>query len=163
MGCKRIAHIRGPKNSAGNGRYKGYKKALSGHGLAMNEAYVVDGKAADVDGQHTGAAATAALLKLRHKPDGIFCFNDPLALGALKMLLERKVRVPEDVALIGCGNIHYDDSFRVPLSSIDQQSHQIGKQAALLALDLIKSKEKGLTRQVLFEPTVVIRASSRRG
>lgn len=163
MGCKRIAHIRGPKNSTGNGRYKGYKKALSRHGLTINEAYVVDGKAADVDGQHTGAEATAALLKLRNKPDGIFCFNDPLALGALKMLLERKVRIPEDVALIGCGNIHYDDSFRVPLSSIDQQSHQIGKQAALLALDLIKSKEQGLTRQVLFEPTVVIRASSRRG
>jgi LacI family transcriptional regulator len=162
MGCKRIAHIRGPKNSTGNGRYKGYKKALARHGITMNEAYVVDGKAADVDGENNGAAATAALLKLRHKPDGIFCFNDPLALGALKILLERKVRIPEEIALIGCGNIHYDDSFRVPLSSIDQQSHQIGKQAALLALDLIKSKDRGLTRQVLLDPTVVIRSSSRR-
>jgi len=162
MGCKKIAHIRGPRTSTGNGRYNGYKKALSRHGLPMNEAYIVDGKAADVNGQHTGAVATAALLKLRHKPDGIFCFNDPLALGALKMLLERNIRIPEDVALIGCGNIHYDDSFRVPLSSIDQQSHQIGKQAALLALELIKSRNRGLTRQVLLDPAIVIRASSRR-
>ena len=162
VGCKRIAHIRGPKNSTGNGRFRGYKKALSQYGIGFYEEYVVDGKMADVDGQQSGAAATAILLKLRRKPDGIFCFNDPLAVGALQTLLERKIGIPKEVALIGCGNIHYDDSFRVPLSSIDQQSRQIGKQAALLALDLIKSKGKGLTRQVLFEPNVVIRASSRR-
>ena len=123
---------------------------------------MIDGKAADVDGQRSGVNATATLLKLRRKPDGIFCFNDPLAVGALKQLLEQNVRVPEDVALIGCGNIHYDDSFRVPLSSVDQQSHQLGKQAALLALDLIKSRDPGLARQVLLEPTVIVRASSQR-
>jgi len=162
MGCKRIAHVRGPRNSTGNGRLKGYRKALQKYGISFDKRYVIDGKSADVDGQQSGAIATSALMKLKRRPDGIFCFNDPLALGALKMLLERKVRIPEDVALIGCGNIHYDDSFRVPLSSIDQQSHQIGKQAALLALDLIRSKDRGLTRQVLFDPTVVIRASSQR-
>jgi LacI family transcriptional regulator len=163
IGCKRIAHIRGPKNSTGNGRYKGYKKALSQYGMPLNDQYVVDGRLADVDGQPSGAAATALLLKLRSKPDGIFCFNDPLALGALNMLLQRKILVPEEVALIGCGNIHYDESFRVPLSSIDQQSHQIGKCAAALALDLIRSKDRGLSREILCNPTVVIRSSSQRG
>jgi len=162
MGCKRIAHIRGPRNSTGNGRLRGYKKALSQYGMRFDEELVVDGKRSDADGQQGGAAATSMLLKLKRKPDGIFCFNDPLAVGALRTLLARKIRVPEEVALIGCGNIHYDDSFRVALSSVDQQSHQIGKWAALLALDLIRSTEKGLTRQVLFEPTVVIRESSRR-
>jgi LacI family transcriptional regulator len=162
MGCKRIAHIRGPKNSTGNGRFRGYKKALVQYGMDFHEEHVVDGKMPDVDGQQSGAAAAAKLLKLKRKPDGIFCFNDPLALGALRMLLERNVRVPQEVALIGCGNIHYDDAFRVPLSSIDQQSHQIGRWAALLALDLINCKGKNLTRQVLVEPTVVTRESSQR-
>jgi LacI family transcriptional regulator len=120
MGCKRIDHLRGPKNSTGSGRFKGYKKALSQYNMTIHEEYVVNGRMADVDGQHSGAAATTVLLKLKRKPDGIFCFNDPLAVGALNTLLERKIRVPEEVALIGCGNIHYDDSFRVPLSSIDQ-------------------------------------------
>jgi LacI family transcriptional regulator len=130
--------------------------------MSFHEEYVVDGKTVDIEGQQSGAAATTTLLKLRHRPDGIFCFNDSLAVGALQTLLERKIGVPQEIAIIGCGNIHYNDSFRVPLSSIDQQSHQIGKWAALLALDLIRSSEKGLTRQVLFEPAVVARESSRR-
>jgi LacI family transcriptional regulator len=162
MGCKRIAHIRGPRNSTGNGRLKGYKKALSQYGMNFIEEYAVDGKMADVEGRQSGAAATAILLKQRRKPDGIFCFNDTLAMGAMNMLLEQKVRIPDQVALIGCGNIHYDESLRIPLSSIDQQSHQIGKWAAALALDLIRSKDRGPSRQVLFEPAVVVRQSSRR-
>jgi len=162
MGCKRIAHIRGPRNSTGNGRLRGYKKALAKHGLRLDEEYVVAGKKPDIDGQHSGAAATTHLLNLKRRPDAIFCFNDPLAVGALKTLLERKIGVPEEVALIGCGNIHYDDSLRVPLSSVDQQSHQIGERAALLALDLIKSRERGQSCQILLEPAVVARSSSRR-
>jgi LacI family transcriptional regulator len=162
MGCKRIAHIRGPRNSTGNGRFRGYKKALAKHGLTFHEEYVVAGKKADIDGQHSGAAATTNLLNLRQRPDAIFCFNDPLAVGALKALVERKIKIPEEVALIGCGNIHYDDSLRVPLSSIDQQSHQIGERTALLALDLINSREPGQPRQIMLEPAVVVRTSSRR-
>jgi LacI family transcriptional regulator len=162
MGFKRIAHIRGPRNSTGNGRLRGYKKALAKHGIAIREDYVVEGKAPDVDGQRGGAEAAASLLNLKRRPDAIFCFNDPLAVGALSTLLERGLRVPQDVALIGCGNIHYDPFLRVPLSSVNQHSHQIGERAALLALDLIKSRHKGPARQILFEPTVVVRASSQR-
>jgi LacI family transcriptional regulator len=162
MGCKRIAHIRGPKNSTGNGRFKGYEKALKQRGIAMREEYVVDGSMADTDAQRSGAAATRHLLNLKRKPDGIFCFNDPLAVGALRAFQEQNIQVPQDVALIGCGNIHYDDSLRVPLSSIDQQSHAIGEQTALLALELIKSGELGSSRRILVEPTLVVRASSQR-
>jgi LacI family transcriptional regulator len=162
MGCKRIAHIRGPKNSAGNGRLRGYKKALAKHKITIREEYVVNGEMADVDGRRSGAAAAASLLNLKRRPDAIFCFNDPLAVGALWMLLDKGLRIPEDVALIGCGNIHYDPFLRVPLSSIDQHSYQQGERAALLALDLIKSQDREPVRQILFEPTVVIRASSRR-
>jgi LacI family transcriptional regulator len=161
-GCKRIAHIRGPRSSTGNGRFMGYKKALLHYGMTVREEYVVKGKMADVDGQHSGAAATRTLLKLRRKPDGIFCFNDPLAVGASQALHERSIRIPQEVALIGCGNLHYDDSLRVPLSSIDQQSHKIGELTAHLALDLIQSRALDQSRRILLEPTLMVRASSRR-
>jgi LacI family transcriptional regulator len=162
VGCKRIAHIRGPKTSTGNGRFIGYKRALSQYGMAFRDEYVVNGKLADTDGRYSGAAAARSLLHLRRRPDGIFCFNDPLAVGASKELQERDIRIPQDVALIGCGNIHYDDSLRVPLSSIDQQSHKIGERAAHLALDLIKSGVSGESSRILLEPTLIIRTSSLR-
>lgn len=162
IGCKRIAHIRGPKSSAGNGRWKGYRKALLQHGMPLREEYVVDGRMADIDGRHSGAAAAQYLLNLRHMPDGIFCFNDPLAVGALKALDERGIRVPRQVAVIGCGNIHYDDALRVPLSSIDQQSHRIGERTALLALDLIQSRDAREPREIILKPTLIVRASSQR-
>jgi LacI family transcriptional regulator len=162
VGCKRIAHIRGPRNSTGNGRMKGYSKALSQHGMKMSEEYIVDGRMADIDGRHSGAAATRYLLDLKRTPDGIFCFNDPLAVGALKMLQEREICVPQQVALVGCGNIHYGDSLRVSLSSIDQQSHRIGERAAHLALDLIKSRNPEPHRKILLESRLIVRASSQR-
>jgi LacI family transcriptional regulator len=162
IGCKRIAHIRGPMNSTGDGRVKGYKKALLQHGMELREEYVVDGRMADIDGRQSGAAATRYLLRLRPIPDGIFCFNDPLAVGALKTLQDREVIVPQQVALVGCGNIHYGDSLRVPLSSIDQQSHRMGERTALLALDLIKSRNSEPSRKILLEPRLVVRTSSQR-
>src|SRR5438034_11665580 len=69
------------------------------------------------------------LLSLDPRPDGVFCFNDPLAMGAMNFTLNQGLRIPEDIALIGCGNLHYDDSLRVPLSSIDQHSERIGQEA----------------------------------
>lgn len=160
IGCKRIAHIRGPKNSTGNDRLSGYKKALLQHKMTMPEEYVVDGRMADIDGQRSGAAATRYLLKLRPAPDAIFCFNDPLAIGSLKAFQEEDIRVPEQVALVGCGNLHYSDSLRIPLSSVDQQSHKMGERAALLALDLIRSKKQEQSRKILLRPTLIVRTSS---
>jgi LacI family transcriptional regulator len=162
IGCKRIAHIRGPKTSTGNGRFTGYKRALSHYGMAIRDEYIVNGKLADTNGRQSGAWATRSLLHLRQRPDGIFCFNDPLAVGASRELQERDIQVPEEVALIGCGNVHYDDALRIPLSSIDQQSHKIGERAAHLALDLIKSGMPGENCRILLEPRLTVRASSQR-
>jgi LacI family transcriptional regulator len=130
--------------------------------MTVRDDYVIDGRMADVDGQHSGATATRSLLNVKPRPDGIFCFNDPLAFGALKELHEKGIQVPREVALVGCGNLHFDDLLRVPLSSIDQQSHRMGERAALLALDLIKSKEQERGRRILIKPTLVVRASSQR-
>ncbi|HEY1945664.1 MAG TPA: substrate-binding domain-containing protein [Bryobacteraceae bacterium] len=60
------------------------------------------------------------LLKLTRPPDGVFCYNDPVAAGAIKAVLESGAKIPEDVAIIGAGNVHYSDLLRVPLSTIDQ-------------------------------------------
>jgi LacI family transcriptional regulator len=54
--------------------------------------------------------------------------------------LDHGIRIPEDLSIVGCGNLHYDDSLRVPLSSVDQHSRKIGEEAARIALRILNSK-----------------------
>jgi LacI family transcriptional regulator len=88
--------------------------------------------------------------------------RDPTAAGALKALLEAGIRVPEEVKVIGVGNVHYSDLLRVPLSTIDQGSDSIGQQAAAILLKAITSKQRRRpAKPVFIEPTLVARESTR--
>jgi LacI family transcriptional regulator len=102
------------------------------------------------------------LLAETPRPDGVFCFNDPLAIGAMNAILDAGLRIPEDIAVIGCGNLHYNGSLRVPLSSIDQRSQQVGEQTGHLLLKLIESKSRPDPVSLILEPDLVARESTRR-
>ena len=160
--CKRIAHIRGRENSVGNQRQEGYKRALEAHGRRVNANYIVAQDMVDVESRENGRAAMGRLLNLPSPPDGVFCYNDPLAMGAMDRILEAGLRVPEDIAVIGCGNLHYDSSLRVPLSSIDQQSVEMGKRAAKLVLRLVETKTAPPPKSIILEPKLVARLSTQR-
>src|SRR5262249_50631822 len=116
QGCRRIAHIHGPAVSTGRGRMRGFHRAMEAGGARVRPEYVVPGGFGDTGGYE----AMQRLLKLSVPPDGVFGYNDPVAAGAIKAALEAGVRVPEDVAIIGAGNVHYSDLLRVPLSTVDQ-------------------------------------------
>lgn len=161
-GCRRIAHIRGPDVSTALGRLEGYRRALAQSDLPFLPEWVVTEEKADEAGDLNGYQAMQALLALTPRPDGVFCYNDPTAMGAQKAILEKRLRIPKDIALIGCGNVRYADSLRVPLSSIDQNSQEIGAEAAQLALTLIEAKAPPRPRTVLLEPRLVVRASTDR-
>ncbi len=162
IGCKRIAHIRGPETSPGLQRLEGYQRALGQNRKNVVDEYVVAGRKGDVEVMELGAVAMRQLLTCKPKPDGIFCFNDPLAIGAINEALNQNLKIPDDIAIIGCGNLHYDDSLRVPLSSIDQQSRRIGEEAGRLALDILKSKVAPKPETVVLQPQLVVRASTAR-
>jgi LacI family transcriptional regulator len=162
MGCRRVAHIRGQDNSTGIGRFEGYRHALRHRGVPYSEDYVVRRSLVDTETTRQGAEAMRLLLERYPRPDGVFCFNDPLAIGAMTTIIEAGLRIPEDIALIGCGNLPNNDCLRVPLSSIDQQSQLIGQRAAELVLSLIESKQMPRTRTIILEPTLVARASTGR-
>jgi hypothetical protein len=65
-------------------------------------------------------------------PDGVVCYNNPVAAGALKAILEAGLRVPEGIAVIGAGNVHYSDLLRVSLSAVDQNSTAWRKRSGLV-------------------------------
>jgi LacI family transcriptional regulator len=98
------------------------------------------------------------------RPDGVFCYNDPMAIAAVDVALEAGLHVPRDIAFIGCDNLHYDGSLKHPLSSMDHHSDQIGVRAAKMLLRVLKDKTSKGVRQVVLQPSLVIRDSSlRRG
>jgi LacI family transcriptional regulator len=166
IGCRTIAHVGGSKVSPARGRLEGYKKTLAKHHMSPGPNYVAVSESLDHRAHETGYESAMKVLKLNPRPDGVFCFSDPLAIGAIRAILESGLRIPEDVALIGCGNLHYDAYLRVPLSSIDQQSFAIGERAAALVVETIEGESdngsKPKPRTILLPPKLVIRASTQR-
>lgn len=163
QGCRRIAHIRGPEVSTAIGRLDGYQAALAAAHASPLPGHIVSlGTSGDHRGELGGYEAAQKLLAHPQRPDGIFCFNDPAALGAMRAILEAGLRIPEDVAVVGCGNLSYSDFLRVPLSSVDQGSKAIGKAAASLALRLTNTKIARRPKSDLITPHLVVRASSLR-
>lgn len=160
QGCKRIAHIRGQQTSTSIGRMEGYRQALLKHGFATPREYVVAGEGADDSADVSGYVAMQQLLAENPRPDAVFCYNDPIALGAMKAILGANLRIPQDIAIVGCGNLNYVDLLRVPLTSIDQQSDALGRQTAKQLLKLIESKTPARPKEVLLEPKLIVRASS---
>jgi len=156
--CRRIAHLRGPEMGIASERVDGYRRALMTHGFRAAKQYVV---AAGYDDE-TGYAAMQRLLGLRPLPDGVFCYNDPVAIGAMKAILEKGLSIPKDIAIVGAGNVHFSDALVVPLTTIDQGTCKIGSQAAELLLARIASKRRQEPLRILIPPRLVVRESSKR-
>jgi DNA-binding LacI/PurR family transcriptional regulator len=130
-----------------NLRIQGYREALDAASLPYDAELV---RVAAPWHRENGAAAMRDLLAERVDFDAVFCFNDTLALGALRALGEAGVRVPDDVAVIGFDDID-EANFSVPaLSSVDPGRDQIAELAVELLLERIHEKgEKLPPRQIL--------------
>lgn len=159
-GCRRIAHIAGSSVSSAAGRLKGYRDALAGHGLDAPAGYVVTRDHADALGDQTGYQAMQKLLRLRPRPDGVFCINDPAAMGAMLAIVDAGLKIPADIAVIGCGDVHYGRFLRVPLTSISQNTAEMGRKAGKLAISLIESSSRPRPRTILLEPRLEPRQST---
>jgi LacI family transcriptional regulator len=159
IGRKRIAHIGGRNSSPSRDRLHGYRNALAAARLQMPESYVVSRERVEESGDEVGFQLMQDLLKLEPRPDAVFCYNDLTAVGAIEATLQAGLRVPEDIAFIGCGNLRYANYLRVPLSSIDHGTDELGKMAGRLALELSEEPQRDPT-SILVASTLVARQST---
>ncbi len=136
----------------------GYRHALQKHDLPVLPKFIVGARYAD----SSGYSAMKKLLQGQPLPDGVFCYNDPVAIGAIKAISEAGLKIPEDIAVVGAGNVHYSDVLAVPLTTVDQGTVQIGRQAAELLMEQIGAKRKPRLRKVLIPPKLVVRQSTAR-
>jgi LacI family transcriptional regulator len=160
IGRKRIAHIAGQNTSPAYERLRGYRNALTEARMPTPEEYVVVCNRLEETGDVTGAKAMEQLLQLPERPDAVFCYNDLTAIGAIEATIAAGLRVPEDIAFIGCGNMRYNDYLKIPLSSIDHGTTELGRIAGELALELVNNPEQP-PKSILVPPTLVARASTR--
>jgi len=97
--------------------------------------------------------------------DAVFAANDPAAIGAMKAIWDAGLRVPEDVAVAGAGDIALGDMLRVPLTTVSWSREDQGKAAAALLFERIAGQADGHQappRRVVIPPRLVARGSSRR-
>jgi len=155
-GCVRIAYIRYPPIDAGPARADGFWPTLKRHGIKVPRSYLISASYGD----GTGYDAMRKLLALDPRPDGVACHNDPVAAQAIRAILEAGLKIPDDIAVIGVGNILYSDLLRVPLSTIDQRAILTGQRAGELLLRLMSSRRRLLPREVSIPPKLLIREST---
>ena len=159
IGRRRIAHIGGRNSSPSLERLRGYRDVLYRAGLAEQEGSVVSWEKVEEAGDRVGYMLMQDLLKLQPRPDAVFCYNDLTAVGAIDAVLKTGLRVPEDIAIIGCGNLRYANYLRVPLSSIDHGTQELGKVAGELVLELGVHPDQP-PKTILLPPVLVKRAST---
>jgi LacI family transcriptional regulator, galactose operon repressor len=157
QGCRRVAHLRGPALSTAAGRLRGYRRALEKRGLAVRDELILEAGHDDASGYR----AMKQLLSKGPRPDGVFCFNDPVAIGTMRAILDAGLSVPQDIAVIGAANMHYSDILRISLSTVDQGTTAIGQKAAQLLLENMSAKRPLKPAQILIPPELIVRASSK--
>ncbi|RZK63290.1 MAG: LacI family transcriptional regulator, partial [Hymenobacter sp.] len=156
QGCRRVAHLAGPQHlGIHKNRHQGYLDALAAHGLPADEALTVF---CEMD-QRGGTQAARQLLKLATPPDAIFSSNDLAVVGALQVLKKHKLRVPEDVALVGFSNETFTALTEPQLSSVDQCCGQMGQTAVRLLLQMIQREARRgaapVVKSVVLKPKLI--------
>ena len=155
LGRRRIATIAGPADMvAGHSRYQGYVAALAAAGLAVDERLVAHGDF----GQDSGDRAMRALLA-GGEVDAVFCANDLMAVGALRVLAGAGRRVPEDVAVVGFDDAPIAQSTHPPLTTVHQSPERMGREMVAMLLDATQAP--GVPRPGRMLPThLVVRGSA---
>ncbi len=158
LGHKRIAHLRGPdKRHSSIERFKGYCLALEEHGLAYCEQLVQPGDfTASTD---SWKQSTLNLLAVNPRPTAIIASDDIVAATVMKTVQGVGLRVPQDIAVIGCDDQPFCTLLNPALTTVQLPVIQAGQRAAEMLLQLI-SGERTEIEHVLLPCPLVLRDSA---
>jgi len=157
-GHERLAYVGGPPGLRQVAdRHEGAVRALQRAGRNGSDLLVIETAALNVPaGQRAGAEIAA----MRDRPTAVFCANDLVALGLLQEMTRQRIRVPDDMAIVGYDDIEFAAAAAVPLSSVRQPRQQLGRTAAQLLLEESLGDGEHQHRQVIFQPELEVRRSS---
>lgn len=155
LGHRRVGLVAGPeRHSTAHDRHEGYAKALADAGLPVQPDLVAPGDFREAGGY----AAMLALLDRPDPPRAVFVANNLMTEGALRAIVERRRRIPDDVALVCFDDLPWATVIDPPLTAVAQPAHEIGAAAAELLLARIAEPDRPV-RHVVLETTLIVRAS----
>ncbi|MER7201584.1 LacI family DNA-binding transcriptional regulator, partial [Streptomyces sp. NPDC000188] len=128
MGRREVAFIgarRGHSQPA-HLRVQGWREELLSAGLSVDDGLIAT---TEGWGHADGAAAMTRILETGRRPDAVFAYNDPIAIGAMRVLSERGLRVPEDVAVVGFDDVVEGRFGAVTLTSVSPDKEAIARMA----------------------------------
>jgi len=156
--CKRIAHIAGYSHTRiYKNRIRGYKDALAKNNLPIEKELILETSLTLEEGRKN----MKLLLELPKRPDAVYVAGDYAALGALQVLQENNIKVPQEIALVGFSDEPFTSLITPSISTVNQNSEQIGKLAAETFLKRIEDPNwTPVLNKIILEPELIVRESS---
>ncbi|WP_214734994.1 LacI family DNA-binding transcriptional regulator [Exiguobacterium sp. s154] len=147
LGHRKIAHIAGDEMiDAGAARIKGYELAMQELDLPIRPGYLVNAGFFSVE---EGKQAMERLLELDDQPTAVFVAGDQMAIGVIEAIHEHGLHVPNDISVIGYDDIEMIQYITPKLTTIRQDTDEIGEAAAELLLEQMTAKERLTERRVI--------------
>ena len=158
-GKKRIAIIKETENSFNSEkRYAGYLRALKEHDIQIDEKIILSTEDISLK---KGRMMTNILLSLKNRPDAIFAITDTAAIGAIKALHKYKVKIPEEIAVVGFSNSIHSTIIQPALTTVDQPGEKIGKTAVkYLVKEIENQKNEITTKTITVKTNLIVRDST---
>src|SRR5699024_5963508 len=161
QGCDKIAHMAGTLDvQIYSERFRGYKKALKDNKLIFDDSLVIESDLTLEDGRNLASHFLDKIDGI----DAIFTSNDYAALGAIQVLKEHNLCIPDDVAIVGFSNENFTSFVTPTVTSVKQHSRKMGQVAAQLFLDQIPSAQESSStipvQKRILSPELIIRESS---
>lgn len=170
-GHRRIGLLAGNINlDTGQQRVDGYLRGLKEPGLAVDEQLIRTAETnAALVGREVGFSSTLEFLDMDNAPTALLCTSNTIAIGAIAALQERRVQIPEEMAIVSFGDMEWTTLLSPPLTVITQPTIEMGRQAGLMLLEYLEDvpedghKRHRKQRRIVLEPQLIVRASSVRG
>lgn len=157
-GYRRIVYICArPDASSGKERIAGCKAAIKKHGLDSRNLRIMTCE----ETTHSCYAIVKGIIgDTSSKPDALFLWDDRLAIGAIKALLEENLRIPADMAVVGYDDIEISEFLYPSLTTVRQPTYQIGETATRILIDKLESQDLADPQRIVLKPELIVRETT---
>ncbi len=157
-GHKKIAIITGRMNSDGaQNRLIGYKKALAANNIDIDDKYILFGDY----GQESAYRCTKEIIEMEDRPTAIFISSNKMTVGCVKAIRNHKLRIPEDIAIVGFDKVDILNSLGMNISFIDGPTTELGIASMKILVENLKGKQDPEVKNITLMPKLVLKGSEK--